>query len=300
MTTQLEQQLQRHLHYLQQDPQNSNLLLTISDYYRQLGQLNLADDYLNQAKTIITNEAQFLQAQGYQQRQESDKAITILEQLINVYPEHANSQGLLSLLYFDNNQIEKAQLACDNALILNNKQPEACLVHLLLKTLAHTVSISELQAQLDITPQECRLWFALGSVAMNEMNYLTANDAFLQAIAIWPDFYDAWIYSGWCYLVQNKPSNAKQAWQKASELDEEKADAWAGLALINALEDKELIAKEYLTKSREKDEQCFLIAMTDIILLNKHHPEKAADILETIAPNLASQMSQLSLELNKI
>lgn len=290
MTLQLEQQLQRHLDYLQQDPQNYHLLLTISEDYRQLNQLELVEQYY-----LLSQVAK---ARHYQKQQESDKAMAILEDLYESNNDNAECNGLLALLYFDANQIERSLYFCQRALALNNQQLEAKIVRLLLKTLDNEASLSELRQQLDETPNECRLWFALGTVAMKELDYLAANDAFLKAIAIWPDFYEAWVYSGWCHLLQNNAQKAKAAWQQAIHLDTNKAEGWAGLALINALQGNTARAKQYLAQSREHDEQCFLISITEMILLNKHAPEKAAKLLQNLVPNLASQMDELCSQLN--
>ena len=173
---QLQEKLQRHLTYLDQDPNNANLQFTVG----------------------------LLNAQLLHHQQKIDDAITILEKLsINQEP-NANIAGLLSLLYFDNNDAINAEFLSKKALTLNPDNYEAQLVQLLLKALQNKATLDETNRLINIKPEDSRLWFVLGTTQMHHMNLPAAEHAFEQTTKINPHFYDSWICSGWCHLLQSK------------------------------------------------------------------------------------------------
>uniref|UniRef100_A0A673HQ61 Protein O-mannosyl-transferase TMTC3 n=1 Tax=Sinocyclocheilus rhinocerous TaxID=307959 RepID=A0A673HQ61_9TELE len=79
------------------------------------------------------------------------------------------------------------------------------------------------------------------NVYINLANLIRANDSRLeeadqlyrQAISMRPDFKQAYISRGELLLKMNKPSEAKDAYLRALELDHTNADLWYNLAIVN-------------------------------------------------------------------
>lgn len=355
----LQEKLQRYLSYLAQDNHNWNLLLNISDCYRQLHDGLLAQRYLDDAEKLsgkkfwafqgklylesghlllakeaytaalaeqdtaynryhlafclysnnefeealaILNtsdisqnnyEFKLFQAKIYHQLQQSEQAITILEGLHAESPADARVSGLLSLLCFDENNLEKAERLCLLTLENDAGNSEGLLVEVLLKTMQDKATVADIELLLANTPQESRLWFALGTTQMRLMNIPAAEDAFFKATQIWPDFYDGWMSLAWCYLLQNQLTLAENVYHQAIEIDDDYADAWGGLALVSALQDDMETAQKWLAKARLLDVNCFLVTLTEIIIGNQVNSEDAAKQLDKAFPEVATEINRI-------
>ena len=244
----------------------------------------------------ISCQSELLKAKILHHLFHHDEAMALLEQLHAQYPNEPEVSGLLSLLYFDTNQIEQAEKLCKHALLRDSDNQEAILVDILLKTLQEKVTVAEIESRLTVTPEESRLWFALGTTQMRQMNITAAEQSFLKTAEIWPGFYENWTSLAWCYLMQNKLDLAKNAYTKATELDDEHADGWAGLALVSALQDDMTSAQKWLEKTRFLDEECDLLAIADIIMGSKVDPDLAAKQLEKAFPEIAVEVKRILSE----
>ena len=237
----LQVRLDRHLSYLEQDPDNFNLLLSISEHYQQLGEQDLSQQFLDDAKSR-------------------------LEHSLTINESNSKNAGLLALLYFDADDIVQAEVFSNKALALNPNEYHGQLVHILLKTLCNEITVPEIESLLSIAPEEGRLLFALGTTHMRLMNFPAAEHAFVQASQLCPNFYENWIGYGWCQLLQNKLDDAEKAYQHAVKIDGHSADGWGGLALVRALAKDKTEAEKWLKKAHALNAECFLAAITRIIL----------------------------------
>ena len=262
---QLQEKLQRHKTYLDQDPDNRNLQLTVG----------------------------LLTAQILHHQEQINDAIMLLEQLSFVHESSADVAGLLALLHFDNHDATKAELLSNKARALDPNNYEGRLVHMLLRALKNEASLDEINVLIEINPQDSRLWFALGTTQMRHMDFTAADIAFSQATLIWPNFYDSWICSGWCQLLQNNLEAAKTVYQKAVSIDADAADGWGGLALICALQNEISESKERLQQTERLDPACFLAAITRIILANQTNPEDAAKLFNATFPDVAPEITRI-------
>lgn len=258
---QLEEKLQRHLIYLEQDQSNTSLQLTVG----------------------------LLKAKILHHEEKIDDAITVLEQL----EPNAEVAGLLALLYFDNHDAIKAESFAQSSLSQNPSNYEGLLVSMLLRVLRSEATLAEIDALIEINPQDSRLWFALGTTQMRHMNFPAAEQALSKATTIWPHFYDSWICSGWCQLLQNNLRQAELAYQQAVNIDATAADGWGGLALVAALQNKMTKAKQELDQADSLDPECHLAAITRIILANQSSPMEAAKQFNLTFPDVAPEINRM-------
>lgn len=361
-TQEVQEIIQRHLNYLAQDNTNFNLMLRISDAYRQLNNWELAQRYLDDAKqssgqkflteqgllyldssqhelakealtqalkeletpehrfnlgyclylnhdfdsalsvlnasseTEPRHENELLKAQILHHLQRQDEAIVLLEQLIIHNNSSAETAGLLALLYFDQNNIERAELLSNKALAINPENSEGQIVSVLLKAMRNEAQVTEIEYLLTSNPNECRLWFALGTTQMQHMNVTAAEKAFAIATQIWPNFYDSWISAGWCHLLQNNLDKAEAAYQQAVNIDADNADGWGGLALVSALRNNMDQANEWLEKTLILDAHCFLGSVTQIIIANQQDPKQAAKLFNSTFPEAGTEINWMLAE----
>ena len=234
----LQDKLSRHQTYLDQDPSNRTLRLTTG----------------------------LLKAQILHHQQHISEAITLLEQLHFENESSAEVTGLLALLHFDNHDAVKAERFAN----LNPTQNEAQLVNTLLKAVKQEATLEEINTQLEINPQDSRLWFALGATHMHNLDIPAAEQAFSQATAIYPEFYDAWICFGWCHVLQNNMDKAFLAYQQAISINANAANGWSGQALISALRCNTPEAAKALQTVSELDPDCYIAKVTRVILTNQN------------------------------
>lgn len=283
--------LQRHLLYLEQDKQNVNLLLTVSDCYLQIADFTSAQRYLDDAKRYTANPQRlvYLEARLLHHLQQTDKAIALLEQSLTHCSTNADAMGLLALLYFDNHDIEKATLTASATLTLDPMHPNGQLVNLLLKSLRQEVSPDEIEYLLKSQPQESRLWFVLGTTQLRLMNCPAAERAFNQTAQIHTQFYDNWICLGWCHLLQNNLDSAETAYEQAIAIDTERADGFGGLGLVYALRNQVTDATHWLSQTEQRDPESFNAKITRMLLANPLDHDTAAKEFYSLFPEVAKK-----------
>ncbi len=268
----------------------SYCLYVNEEYEEALDLLNYADDY-------AVYDTYFLKAKILHHLQRVDEAIVLLDHLVNINEADSDVFGLLGLLHFDSNNIDQAQLFCTRSLELNPKDRAGCLVQVLLKALRKEATVSELEALLSEHPNECRLWFALGATQMQTMNIIAAEQAFFQALEVWPNFYDCLISLAWCQIFKNDLDKAMQIYKRAVELDAEGADGWGGLALVHALENNDVEAQRLLEKTLSFKADCVLAVLTQVILANRVNPDEAAKLLITVLPEVSMEIETILKQL---
>ena len=261
----LQDKLQRHLSYLEQDQTNTNLRVSVG----------------------------LLQANILHHQHALPEAIALLNDLALNNGLNADIAGLLALLHLDNNDTVQANVFSRQALDLSPSNYPAQLVQMLLRTLRQEVTLAEIEALIAINPNDCRLWFALGTTQMRHMNITAAELALIKASTLWPHFYDNWICLGWCQLLLNHLDKANAAYLKAAELDAESADGWAGLALVGALKNNMNEAHTYLEKAHALDSDNFLLSVTRIILANQSSPETAMRQFNAAFPEVAPEINRI-------
>jgi len=222
-----------------------------------------------------------LKAKIFHHLQRTDEAIDVLEQLFNDHFPDSETAGSLALLNFENHNAEKAEFYANKALALDPANYQNLLVRILLKSLKNEATVTEIETLLAINDNDCRLWFILGTTQLHAMNLTAAQEAFAKAAQIEPDFYDNWVSSGWCALLQNHLESAEKSYQRAVTLADDLADGWGGLALVHALKSEPSEAQKCLEKAQWLDSECFLATVAGVILVSHSNPDWATTDINT-------------------
>jgi tetratricopeptide (TPR) repeat protein len=356
-TTDNKDQLTTYLHFLEQDPDNFNLLISISDGYRQSGDFTAAQLYLEKAKAIDSEaclaqqgfidlnlgnysqakealykaiaredtailryglaichyslneptegidallpllingspnyEVELLLAKMMRQQGRLDQAIKELKGALERHGPAADALALLAEIYFDNQELELAQEAAQQALIIEPDNYEAQVVLLLLRLAEGKTTVREIKTLLTRKPEDAYLWFALGVTHMREMKVKKAEEAFLKAAELDPYFSENWISLGWCQLCLDKIKKAESSYQQIIAINEEIAEGWGGLALVASLRADLAEAERLIAKAKQLDPQCLLADIAQIIHSNSSDPSKAGKKFKKTFPTVAEQI----------
>lgn len=103
----IEQELARHLAFLQQDENNLSLLLKISTLYLELDDLSHAQHYLDKAKKIHSNACDALQGFIYLNQDQIEKAQEAFEKA-RTYEDSDELRYHLGFIYFMQQELSKA------------------------------------------------------------------------------------------------------------------------------------------------------------------------------------------------
>lgn len=257
--------LNRYQAYLKEDPNNTNLLLSIG----------------------------LLKANLLHHQHAIEEAIEVLNALIETHGLHEDVAGLLALLHFDDEQLAQADFFSNQALRLNEAHKLGRLVALLLRTHRQEATPDDIKAHLAIQPNEARLWFALGTTELRDINITAAEKAFREACAIGPESIDHWIALGWVCLLQHDIESAQAAYQTVVTMDANNADGWGGLAVLCCL--KQDNAKACLERIAPKDNNALLPTLARFLLTNpiNTNPDRIATAFQQLLPDVVPEIRRM-------
>lgn len=228
----------------------------------------------------------------YHGQNQLEHALQNAQEIISNHADNAEAWGLLALIYFDLNDESKALDACTKALAIDSSNFDARVIDVMLRIANQQITLDEVQQLIDTNPQDCRLWFALGSVCMTQGAFVAAEQHFRRALNLYPDFYDCHIALGWCLLMVDQLQNANSHYRAAATLVPEISDSWAGQAIVAALNEHFEQADQFILQAKELNKQCFLTQIAESIYVNYHNPLQAKDYLAKALKNTQLPISQ--------
>ncbi|BCA94814.1 hypothetical protein TUM19329_11750 [Legionella antarctica] len=237
-------------------------------------------------------EAELLMARILHRQDSMDDAIGLVENILEQNPDDAEALGFLSLLYFDLNEDVVAKETSISALKINPDNYDAKLVNMLVRLITHETTVDEIEALLQINPQDSRLWFALGNTYMTQGDLDSAENTLQKAVEIYPEFYDCHIALAWCQLLNDRIAKAHETYQDAVELVDELADGWGGLALVYALNEDFVKTEQLINKANNLNPDCFLTQIAETIYFNYKNPQKAKEHLVDTLKNSTIPISE--------
>lgn len=240
-------------------------------------------------------EAKLLMARIAHGQGDLDKALVLAKEVITNDEDDSEAWGLLAQIYFDMDESDLSIETAQQALALNPDNYDAKLISAMSGLTTQETSTEEIEKLLQVNPEDCRLWFALGSVHMSQGALDIAEQSFKKAIEIYPEFYDCYIALGWCLLLSDNIEEALINYQTAGEIVPELADSWGGLALVAALQEDFLRTELLIQKSKELNSDCFLVEIAESIYFNHKNPINAKeDLISTLKNNELSVSEKLA------
>ncbi|KTC71746.1 methyltransferase [Legionella birminghamensis] len=250
------QTLQRYLSYLQQDPNNTNLLLSINEMLESLES---------------SNEILVLKARILQRLQRFEDSIQLICS-VQGFEHNEELLGLLATAYFELEDEQQALHFTKASLALNPVHEDA---RMLMLFLDQQTSLGDIESFLAMHPSSYRLWYRLGIKQLEEHQLLDAQKSFERSIEYHQHFYQAWLGLGWCHLLMNDADKAWHCYQSATQIEPTLSDAWSGLALVAILNKQWREAAESINKAREMNPQCAMLGLAEALLASHDRSEAA-------------------------
>lgn len=257
------------------DSPQSRFALAINLYY-----LKRFDEALEYVSTIeddkLTHEHLSFIGRCYFQLGKYQQAFDALEQCLSYQPNDPHALGLSALICLDMGRFDEALKKANQALELNNGVYEARLVQLYFSNnYTNKEFLTEINALLQIQPDDSRLWHFLGLHYFETLEFKQAETVFIKTLELHPNFSIVYINLGLCYLLQSRESEAMTCFQKLSKTSDLQGEGYGGIALVLALQGDYSNAKDNLHMAKSIDPSSFLMLLAEIIILNHESPEQA-------------------------
>lgn len=232
---------------------------------------------------------------------ESDKAITLLEQLHEQHDITAESAGLLSLLLFEaDRDYDKAMQLANLALQKNPRALEALLARTSLHLDSGDLELALADAATAITkhPENGRAWSNLTLLEFNNFNFPEAKVAAEKAVLYMADHIGTWHILGWSCIILEEYERALWAFEQSYKLDRGFAETHGGLASVYAHQGKTKLAKNHIKLAEKLDPNNFSIDYAKLVLLNNNNEtDNAKNLFEEIKgrtnPRLNTTLQEL-------
>lgn len=186
---------------------------------------------------------------------EIDEAIIVAKSHLDKNPTDSEITGMLSLLYFDNDDFTNAQLYADQTLISSPNNLDALITTG--GTYIGHERIDEASEMLNraakIAPDNGRILVQIGLIDMLNNDLTTAENNLRKAINVMPEHIGSWHVLGWIQLLQQDIKGAEVTFNHALSLDRNFGESYGGLAIIEASKGNWAKADEYSKTAKKLD-----------------------------------------------
>lgn len=167
---------------------------------------------------------------------ELERAIDIASKHLQSHPEDADVAAMLSLLYFDADDLPSAQTWAKRALEETPANPDALLAAGGVALASEDTSSARefLNRGISLDPASGRFWMNLALADLLDFELGSAEQKLEHAVRYMPDHIGTWHILGWVRLLQGKTDGAETCFRKAFALDENFGETHGGLAAIAA------------------------------------------------------------------
>lgn len=222
-------------------------------------------------------------AERWIERREFDVAEQTLKEALDVAPEHAEVLRLLAVTQHVRQRYPQAIALLRRAAVA---QPDDALVHNNLgSAIAETGdmdgAIAAFRRATEIAPEIPTSWFNLGKAYAATLRHDDAEAAYARAIAVDPDGFPAYVQRANALRAMGRIDEAAAAFRRAIALAPTSAEAWSGLAGLDAskLDDADLARIEalYARKDLTTASHCLLGLARALVLEARGRYQDAFD-----------------------
>ena len=241
--------INRHLSFLEQDKNNLNLLLEISDLYSELDDLESAQKYLTMASDIDREACLGYQGLLYLNQGQMNEAQTCFQEAIQITDTPALRYNL-GFTYYVNNELERAKE--ELTAILNSEF--SLLAQLLLARILHQEnaideSINLLQELLKHYPDDAEVLGFLSLLYFDTNEEELARELSQRALNLNPEMYDAQLVDVMLRLLTQETSVDEI--EELLQINPHDSRLWFALGSTHLTQGNFIKAKEYLYKTLE-------------------------------------------------
>lgn len=206
--------------------------------------------------------------------------------------EDAETHGLLGLLLYEQEQADAAMPHVAAALRLNPQQLEAMLVSASLQSDSqnYDAARSLFETLLKSHPQCGRAWFGLALIELTQLHVHAAKRSIEQAAARMPSHIASWHLSAWANIMLGDILCAELAFDKALSADRNFGETHGGLALIAAMQGREVDARVSIKRALRLDPQSMSAHYAEMLLLQRAgQHDQAQKVLDAVLARPAVQ-----------
>ena len=216
---------------------------------------------------------------------EIDEAIEIAKSHLENYPEDDSVIGMLSLLYFDNDDFSNAQVAAANALKLapNNLDALISAAGSYIGDEKIDEASEVLNRALLLQPNNGRVLAKIGLIDMLNQDLNAAEINMQKALKAMPEHIGSWHVLGWIQILQQKIYDAETTFNHALSLDRTFGESHGGLAVIEAIKGNWAKSDEYTKVAKKLDGAVMSTYYVAILKLqDEGKGDDAAKLINTI------------------
>lgn len=246
---------------------------------------------LIQTEMATLPEAAILGAKVLHHLGKVTEAITLIEkhrQQIHT----SETLGLLSLLYFDNQQPDLARQTAEQALTLDPQESQAQLTQatLQLDEVHCEQALTQFNHLLKINPENGRAYHGRGIAKMFLLDLTGAIKDFQTAIQYLPTFLGNYQALGWCQLANNNISAAKMTFEECLRQDRNFAETHGGLAVIDIIQGNLIEVQQKIQRALKLNANSFSGQFAQsLLLIQTSHAEKGQVELQKIIDTIQQQ-----------
>jgi len=216
---------------------------------------------------------------------EMDEAIETAHKYLDTHPDDGEIMGMLSLLYFDNDDLEQAKTYADRALKIRSNNLDALLAGGGSALGFENIEESKLllNKALDIEPTQGRAWVTLGLIDLIGADLTKAEEHLRQAVKYMPEHIGSWHVLAWAQLLQKDIQSAESSFLTALALDNNFGETHGGLAVIAALKGEWGKAAEFSKIAKRLDPESMSPLYAQILRLeHEGRTESAQQIIDKV------------------
>ena len=213
------------------------------------------------------------------------EAIAFGERWLGHSPDDAAVLGVLSLLYEDHGDAEKALQAARRSVSLGGETPEALLV-LGSNALAEQrvgEAAEHFTRVLQQNPKSGRAWLGQGLLHMMSLELEAACESLDRCVQHMPDHIGSWHALAWCQILRQDYQGAEESFNRSLQIDDNFGESHGGLGVLAALQGDDTKAKKLIKRATRLDAGGFSGRFAQSVLLDRAgKAEDAKKIIQAI------------------
>lgn len=196
-----------------------------------------------------------------------DEAIALAAAHLASHPDDADVEGMLALLYFDNEDMAAARRHAAHALASQPDNLDALLAAGMVALADEEVERGQdlLQRAVTVQPRSGRAWVGLALAELMGFDLPAAERLMQQALRHMPSHIGSWHLLGWVQLLQQKVDEAEASFRSAYELDDTFGESHGALAAIAATRGQWAEAERLAEVARRLDGESMAIRYVDLL-----------------------------------
>lgn len=220
-----------------------------------------------------------------------EEATAYANEYIQSQPGDAVANGMLSLLYLDQDKLSEADQTAKQVLAVEPNNLDALITAGSTSlALEHEEDAKNLfERAIEISPQNGRAWLGLGLGGMLEGNLIGAEQQLGKAVECMPEHLGSWNTLAWTQILRRDLDAAERTLNKCLEVNDTFGETYGGLAVVEAMRGKWDNAKILTKKALRLQPDSFAGRFAQSLLVaQRGRPQQATAMVDAILNSFAA------------